>query len=244
MKFLEAKSEYIHSWYLLIMSGFGLIFLLASKTLFLNLILAIFLLFFYIKNGLTYKVMFKLMMYAFIFALMFLLLNLIYPSNELKVGEQITLLGFIFYKKALIHGMNNCARLFMLSLISMCSTYSIIYTKVILHLIIHKGLKVVMGYPLLIALNSIILFKDEFERIRLSAKFRGLGWWDRIFTLFPLLVFAIRHSQRGSLSLVTRGLNPNKNFYFGYNLVPSDGRWLRLFFVVYFCLVAMIIYLR
>ena len=244
MKFLEAKAEYIHSWYLLIMSGMGLLFLLASKILLLNFLMASILLFFYKKNGLSYIVLIKLMIYALIFASMFLVLNLLYPGAEFKVGEQISFLGFVIYKKALIHGLYNCARLFMLSLVSMSSTYSITYTKVILHLIIHKGLKVVMGYPLLIALNSIILFKDEFERIRLSAKFRGLGWWDRIFTLFPLLVFAIRHSQRGSLSLVTRGLNPNKSFYFGYNLVPNDRKWLRSFIVVYICLVATAFYIR
>ena len=244
MKFLEAKKEYIHSWYLLIMSVFGLIFLLASKTLPLNLLMAGFLLFLYKKNGLQNKVIIRLMIYALFFSSMFLFLNLLYPGEKLKVGEQITLVQFTFYKAALMNGLINFARLFMLSFISMCSTYAIIYTKVILHLIIHKGLKVVMGYPLLIALNSILLFKDEFDRIRLSAKFRGLGWWDRLFVLFPLLVFAIRHSQRGSLSLVTRGLNPNKSFYFGYDLVPSDRKWLRSFFLMFICLVAIAIYFR
>jgi energy-coupling factor transporter transmembrane protein EcfT len=175
---------------------------------------------------------------------LFLFLNLLYPGEKLKVGEQLSLGNFTFYKAALQNGLINFARLFMLSLVSMSSTYAIIYTKVILYLIIHKGLKVVMGYPLLIALNSILLFKEEFDRIRLSAKFRGLGWWDRLFVLFPLLVFAIRHSQRGSLSLVTRGLNPNKSFYFGYEIVPNDRKWLRLFFMMFICLVAMAIYFR
>lgn len=244
MKFLEAKNEYIHSWYLLIMSGFGLVFLLASTTLPLNLLMASFLLFLYKKNGLKNIVMFRLMAYALVFSSMFLFLNLLYPGEKLKIGEQITLGSFTFYKAALMNGLINFARLFMLSLVSMCSTYSIIYTKVILHLIIHKGLKVVMGYPLLIALNSILLFKEEFNRIKLSARFRGLGWWDRIFVLFPLLVFAIRHSQRGSLSLVTRGLNPNKSFYFGYDIVPSDRKWLRFFFFMFICLVAIAIYFR
>ena len=159
MKFLEAKNEYIHSWYLLIMSGFGLVFLLASTTLPLNLLMASFLLFLYKKNGLKNIVMFRLMAYALVFSSMFLFLNLLYPGEKLKIGEQITLGSFTFYKAALMNGLINFARLFMLSLVSMCSTYSIIYTKVILHLIIHKGLKVVMGYPLLIALNSILLFK-------------------------------------------------------------------------------------
>jgi len=244
MKFLEGRKEYIHSWYLLIMSAFSLIFLLASKTLPLNLLLSCFLVFLYKKNGLSNKTMFRLMIFALFFSSVFLFLNLLYPGEKLKVGEQIVLGSFTFYKAALMNGLINFARLFMLSFVSMCSSYAIIYTKVILYLIIHKGLKVVMGYPLLIALNSILLFKEEFDRIRLSARFRGLGWWDRIFVLFPLLVFAIRHSQRGSLSLVTRGLNPNKSFYFGYELVPSDRKWLRSFFLMFICLVAIAIYFR
>ncbi|MBC7430345.1 MAG: hypothetical protein H7336_17155 [Bacteriovorax sp.] len=229
MKFLEPKQEFIHSWYLLIMSFFGLIFLLASTVLPLNLLMALFLLYLYKKNGLQNSTLLKLGLFAFSFAVLFLFLNLLYPSKNLQVGEQLTIVTKTFYKAALLNGLNNFIRLFLLSLVSMSSTYAISYTKVILHLIIHKGLKVFMGYPLLIALNSILLFKEEFNRIRLSARFRGLGWWDRVFILFPLLVFAIRHSQRGSLSLVTRGLNPNKSFYFGYDLSASDRNWLRLF---------------
>lgn len=244
MKFLETKKEFIHSWYLLIMSMVGLIFLLASKTLALNFFMAGFLLYLYMKNGLPVSVLTKLVVFAFIFSSVFLFLNLLYPSTKLQVGEQISLGNFTFYKAALMNGLINFSRLFMLSLVSMCSTYAIIYTKVILYLIIHKGLKVIMGYPLLIALNSILLFKEEFDRIRLSARFRGLGWWDRLFVLFPLLVFAIRHSQRGSLSLVTRGLNPNKSFYFGYDIVPSDRKWLRSFSLMFISMVAIAIYFR
>lgn len=244
MKFLETKKEFIHSWYLLIMSLFGLVFLLASRTLPLNIFMAGFLLYLYKKNGLPNKVLFRLSVFALIFSSMFLFLNLLYPGEKLQVGEQISIGQFTFYKAALMNGLINFARLFMLSLVSMCSTYAIVYTKVILYLIIHKGLKVIMGYPLLIALNSILLFKEEFDRIRLSARFRGLGWWDRLFVLFPLLVFAIRHSQRGSLSLVTRGLNPNKSFYFGYDIVPNDRKWLRVFFLMFICAVAIAIYFR
>ena len=244
VKFLEPKKEYIHSWYLFIMTFFGLIFLLSSSVLPLNLIVAAFLMFLYKKNGLRAHTILKLTAFAFSFSFFFLLLNLLYPNEKLRVGEQLVFQNFTFYKVALESGLRTFGRLFLLSLVSMSSTFAITYTKVILYLIIHKGLKVFMGYPLLIAMNSIVLFKEEFDRIRLSAKFRGLGWWDRLFVLFPLLVFAIRHSQRGSLSLVTRGLNPNKSFYFGYALVPSDRKWLSLFFLGLMIVVAIAFYFR
>jgi energy-coupling factor transporter transmembrane protein EcfT len=226
------------------MSFLGMIFLLASNVLLLNFIMACILIYFYSKNGLQNKTLFKICTFAFSFSFMFLLLNILYPGEKLKIGDQYLIGNFSFYEAALLNGLKNFARLFLLSLVSMSSIYAIIYTKVILFLIIHKGLKVFMGYPLLIALNSILLFKEEFERIRLSARFRGLGWWDRIFTLFPLLIFAIRHSQRGSLSLVTRGLNPNKSFYFGYDLVTHDRSIIRYFYLAFVCMVAAAIYFR
>lgn len=242
MKFLESKPEFIHSWYLLIMSSFGLIFLLASNALPLNLFMAIFLIYLYKNNGLQNKTLFKLAVFSFSFAFIFLVLNLLYPGKKLQAGAIYTIEGFSFYEAALHNGLKNFSRLFLLSLVSMSSIYAIVYTKVILYLIIHKGLKVFMGYPLLIALNSILLFKEEFDRIRLSAKFRGLGFLDRLFTLFPLLVFAIRHSQRGSLSLVTRGLNPKKSFYFGYDLTASDKKILRYYLLFLVCLTILAIY--
>lgn len=226
------------------MSGLGLVFLLTSTVLSLNFLLTVCLLFLYRKNGLTNSVLLRLMAYAMFFSSMFLLLNILYPSEKLKTGEFVSLGKFVFYQASLVNGLINFSRLFMLSLVSMSSTYAIVYTKVILYLIIHKGLKVVIGYPLLIALNSILLFKEEFDRIRLSTKLRNLGWWDRLFILFPLLIFAIRHSQRGSLSLVTRGLNPNKSFYFGYDIRPSDLKYLRSFLFMFMCLVAIAIYIR
>ncbi len=244
MKFLESRPEFIHSWYLFIMTMLTLVFLLASSVLPANLVLSLFILYLFRKNGLKNKTLIKLAVFAFFFSSMFLLLNMLYPSEKYRSGAEVILLGKSFYKAALLNGLHNFSRLFMLSLISMSSTFAITYTKMILYLVIHKGLKVFMGYPLLIALNSILMFKEEFDRIRLSARFRGLGWWDRLFVLFPLLVFAIRHSQRGSLSLVTRGLNPNKSFYFGYDIVPSDRKWMRLFFLMFICLVAIAIYFR
>ena len=244
MKFLEPKAEFIHSWYLLVMSAFGLMFLLASSVLPLNFLMAALLIYLYKKNGLQNTALLKLAGVSFSFSFLLLLLNVIYPGEKLQNGPLLYLGDFAFYQLALINGLKNFTRLFLLTLVSMSSVYAIIYTKVILYLVIHKGLKVFMGYPLLIALNSILLFKEEFERIRLSARFRGLGLWDRFFTLFPLLVFAIRHSQRGSLSLVTRGLNPNKSFYFGYDLGASDRRILRSFMIVFVCMVAIAIYFR
>jgi energy-coupling factor transporter transmembrane protein EcfT len=74
-------------------------------------------------------------------------------------------------------------------------------------------LKVVWGYSMLLSMNSLSLLKKEQERIAFNAKLRGLKWHQRYLTFFPLLVFAIRHSERGAMALVTRGISPDKEFY-------------------------------
>lgn len=249
MSFLDSQKnkhdhEFIHSWYLLIISFLSLLFLLVSSNNISNLVLTILTLAFYFNNKLSPKTFSKLITYAAFFSFSFFLLSMLYTSESYKTGITYNFLNFTFYEGAIANASKNFSRLFFLTLVSMSSTHAINYSKVILYLIIHWGLKVFWGYPLLIALNSILLFKEEFDRIRISAKFRGLGWWDRLFILFPLLVFAIRHSQRGSLSLVTRGLSPSKGFYFTYALRSRDRIILGLYLLVYICLMAIGFYYR
>lgn len=218
--------EYLHSWYLLLVTFFTLLFLLMNRNLFLDLPLVMVIFYFYFKNGLKIIKFKRLFFYAFIFSFGLFLLSILYPSKQLKSEDIHQLL-------------KSMTRLFLVSLVSMSSGSVINYTKVVLHLIVHKGLKLFWGYPILLAMNSIALFKIEFERIRMNAKLRGLPWRDQLFLFFPLLVFAIRHSQRGALSLVTRGLNHKKSFYFSYDLSELDKLRLRLFLLVYFLLVVI-----
>ncbi len=240
--------EFIHSWYLLIICFLSLIFLLISSNHYSNTVLTAVVYFLFFKNKLSIKQFFKLLVYAFTFSFMFFLLTLLYTNDTYQTGvvHKVSFLHFYFsvYEASLNKALLIFYRLFFLTIVSMGSSQVINYTKVILYLVIHWGLKVFWGYPLLIALNSILLFKDEFERIKLSARFRGLGWIDRIFLFFPLLVFAIRHSQRGSLSLVTRGLNPHKSFYFTYALRLRDRMIMVGFFLCYVSLVAIMFTFR
>lgn len=236
--------EYIHSWYLLLITVWTLIFLLINRNLLLDIPLAIAVFYFYFKNGLPLLKARRLFGYAFFFSISFFLLNLLYPSRGLRSGEVYHFFQIDIYKAALFSALNTMARLFLVSLISMASGAVINYSKVVLYLIVHKGLKLFWGYPILLAMNSIALFKVELERIRINAKLRGLPWLDQLSLFFPLLVFAIRHSQRGALSLVTRGLNEEKSFYFSYDLNPGDRLRLILFFILYFLTVGIAIFFR
>lgn len=236
--------EYIHSWYLLVITFFTLFFLLINRNLFLDLPLVIVTFYFYFKNGLVLSKFRRLFLYAFFFSFGLFLLNILYPSKDLMTGEIYQLSRLVIYQASLLKASSSMIRLFLVSLLSMSSGVVINYTKVVLHLIVHKGLKLFWGYPILLAMNSIALFKEEFERIRINAKLRDLPWQDQLSLFFPLLVFAIRHSQRGALSLVTRGLNHQKSFYFSYDLSDQDRYRLRLFLLVYLFVVGIAIFFR
>ncbi|MDD4975237.1 MAG: energy-coupling factor transporter transmembrane component T [Bacteriovorax sp.] len=236
--------EYLHSWYLLLVTFFTLFFLLSNRNLFLDLPIVVVTFYFYFKNGLTLSKFKRLFLYAFIFSFGLFFLNILYPSKELKTGEVYQISRFVIYQAVWTKALSSMIRLFLVSFLSMSSGAVIDYTKVVLHLIVHKGLKLFWGYPILLAMNSIALFKEEFERIRINAKLRELPWQDQLSLFFPLLVFAIRHSQRGALSLVTRGLNHQKSFYFSYDLSALDRSRLKLFLLAYLLLVGIAIFFR
>lgn len=217
------KEEFLHSWYVLIITFFSLLFLLINRGFALDFILSAVVFFIYFKNGLEFSKFRKLFFYAFVFSFSIFVLNILHPAKDFSTNKA--------FKTML--------RLFLVSLLSMTSGSIIDYTKVILHLIVHKGLRLFWGYPMLLAMNSISLFKKEYERIKINAKLRGLPFKDRLSIFFPLLVFAIRHSQRGALSLVTRGLNQEKSFYFSYDVSVKDKKRLFSFWLFYFGLVSM-----
>lgn len=217
------REEYFHSWYLLIVTFLVVLFLLINRNLYLNIPLILFAFVLFFRNGLKLKKFLRFFIYAALFSLSFFLLSRIHPGKEASMEKSI----------------QTMIRLLTVTLVSMSSGSVINYTNVVLHLIVHKGLKIFWGYPLLLALNSIALFKEEYDRIKINAKLRELPFLDQLVLFFPLLVFAIRHSQRGALSLVTRGLNKEKSFYFRYDVAWHDKTILFSFWMLYFLLVGV-----
>jgi hypothetical protein len=236
--------EYIHSWYLLLITLFSLLFLLINRHLIFDLPIVVVSFFYFFKNGFLLSRLAKVSLYAFIFSFGFFALSILYPAKELRTGNIFHLYQFQFYQASIEQAFGTFIRLFFISTVSMSSGIVINYTKVILHLIVHKGLKLLWGYPMLLAMNSIVLFKHEYERIQINAKLRDLPFKDRIILFFPLLVFAIRHSQRGALALVTRGLNDKKSFYFSYDLSNLDRLRLLGYLSIYFFIVCIAIFFR
>lgn len=227
------REEYIHSWYLLLMTFCSLVLVLINKNIYINLLIIVFCLFFYFKNNLKLTTFVKVLSYAFVFSLTFFALNIIHHDSLLLLSE----------REMVERSLRVMNKVFLVSLLSMTSAVVIDYSKVLLYLMAQKKIKIFIGYPLLLAMNSIALFKDEHDRIKINAKQRELPFKDRLNIFFPLLVFAIRHSQRGALSLVSRGLNEEKNFYNNYEIRINDKINMIVFFAFYLVLVAVAIFL-
>jgi hypothetical protein len=238
----EKSHEYIHSWIVFAMTFFTLLFLFFNKKFLFDLPLILFMMIVFLKNRLSLKNVSRIFFYSFIFSFSFFLISVLFPAKSLQTGASFDIYGFSLSKMILAGALKTMIRLFLISFFSMTSATTIDYTKVILYLISEKGLSVFWGYPMLLALNSISLFKKEFERIRINARLRNLPFKDKFVVFFPMLVFAIRHSQRGAISLVTRGLNEQKSFYYHYGLTQFDKLVLFLFSFAYLALLALIIF--
>ncbi|MCX8058448.1 MAG: energy-coupling factor transporter transmembrane protein EcfT [Spirochaetes bacterium] len=166
--------------------------------------------------GLKISNFIKISLFLFPITSTIILMNIIYPNIEaLNNTEKIKFLNFYFYKEALYNGIVIFIKLFGIGAISISSILIIDIYELFYILMQNFGLSKKIAYPFFISLNSISHVKDEYERIILLRKLRKIRKFN-IFTLFlPILVFAIRFSERSSMALVAKGFNENvNNFYF------------------------------
>ncbi|TDR32843.1 energy-coupling factor transporter transmembrane component T family protein [Hydromonas duriensis] len=89
--------------------------------------------------------------------------------------------------------------------------------------LLQKGwLSMQIAYATMVGVGSIDLMRAEVRRISLNARLRGLNWRQRFLQWLPLLVFALRHAQRGAMSLRARGLSDRKSFYYDYQATRTQ----------------------
>ncbi len=228
-----------NSWYIFIIAILGISFFIFIKNLGLYLLMSfvlISILFFYqlkIKDAL------RIFLYSGLFALSYGVTLLIFPAKSIMNGQVFTLFNYEIYKAVWDAAIILTFRVLFVSFFSLTSFLVMDFEKMFVHFMSQKILSVRWGYPILIGMNSINLLKSEFERIKINARMRGLKKREFPRLFFTLLVFAIKHSERGSLSLITRGINEKKLFYF--NLVPTvqDKLILVLFIFFYFTVVSV-----
>lgn len=193
-------------------------------------------LFFY---GLNVKESVRIFLYSALFSLVYGVTIILFPSKDLMIGQVITIFNYEIFKSVWSAAVILSSRVLLVSFFSLTSFMVLDFEKMMIHFMSQKFVSVKWGYPILIGMNSINLIKNEFERIKINAQMRGLSKKDFPRLFFTLLVFSIKHSERGALSLITRGLSERKYFYF--NLVPTvqDKLILVLFLFFYFTLVSV-----
>lgn len=168
---------------------------------------------FSILMGLKIKNALQIILITFLFSYSVFLLFLFFPGHEYKTGGNITILGFTFFKKAFEHALSNWLRLWAISLFSLSSAKVLDGEELILYGMQRNVISKRLGYSLLMGLNSISGFVDEWKQVSLNLKLRGIKTTNPFKRIFPLLVYAFRSSLRGAMALRARGLKETKTFY-------------------------------
>lgn len=239
---LSSFDERIHSVIIVTMTLISIFFFFFVKNIGALIPLFLFLNFVFFINGLKLKKWGQVLIVSILFSAFCTFLPLFFPNPLLDVPPYLTILFFkiprnIFEIQKLIF-----YRLILLSSISMGMIYVVNFEKVIIFFMRHKILSAKWGYSLLLAFNSIGSMNAEIEKIQINAQFRNIPFLERMNLIFPLLVYAIRHADRGSMALVTRGLSEDKDFYFDTFIRNADKKISILFlFVIIFTVVMIFI---
>lgn len=171
--------------------------------------------FFYL--GLSLLHFLKVVIYTLGFAAFYLLMMLLFPGGDsFFYGKQLlavfSSVDFLTSKEFTVF-----QRLFFVSTISVCALTVIRIEVVLLALAQKNRISVMFVYPLLFALSSITLLKHKYELYVFNARLRKLKGFLLPRLLFQFLVFVLRFSESGALSLIARGLSPQKKSYYDFN---------------------------
>jgi energy-coupling factor transporter transmembrane protein EcfT len=239
---LNQFDEKVHSIALLTISLFSYLSFFLSGSTFCMYLLLVMLTFIFLYSGLSIKKVCLFLFGSILFSLSYSLMVLSFPNKELLVEPIYHWWILTLSKKMLLNQLVFFNRVTCVAMLSISSVTLINYEKVLIYLMKRKWLRVNFGYPVLLSLNSIGLLKSEFEKIRINAKFRNIPWRKRIDILFPILVFSIRHAERGAMSLITRGISEKKEFYFDVEVKRSDIILVLSFLIVYLSLAGLYLY--
>jgi len=160
---------------------------------------------YFLYLGLPFWHLIKVSLYTLAFTGIYLLLVLLFPNPDRAFDASV----FI--------------RLFFVSTLSVSSLAVIHGEVILLYLAQQKKFPVMLVYPLLFSLSSIGLFKQKFELYRLNHRLRETKGWVLPKMLFQFLVFTLRFSESGALSLIARGLSENKLYYYDFSINKNDS---------------------
>lgn len=156
------------------------------------------------------------------------------PSTKFLDGEYVNIFGIKVFNDLIKSQSIVFYRVTVLTFVSFSSMRVIKFEKVIIFLMQNGYFSKRLGYPLILSINSVKKIRQEFNQIRINAKMRNLGVFAQWNIFIPLLVFAIRHGDRGAQSLITRGLNEDKLFYYRTEIDLKSKLVFILFFLLLF----------
>lgn len=160
--------------------------------------------------GMGFKRYLKLLLLVLLFSLSLFVLNFLYSTLQLAIY--------------------NFVRAILLTFVSVSASFIVDFEWLLLFLMSKRWLSPSKGYPIFAAINAIEHLKEEKKRLDHLAKMRGLtGLRHQFRIILPLLVFAVRHSQRSATAMIARGLNDHKIFYYDYSIKLSDWYFAAFF---------------
>lgn len=163
--------------------------------------------------GLKWKKAVFIFFLTLVFSLSVFFLFLFFPDKRFFTGDFYQFLGFTFYSGVVENALKNWLRLWSISLCSISTASVLNSEELIFYWMQEKGVPKKLGYSMLMALNSINSFKEEWLKISRNLKMRKLNHLNFVARLFPIMVHSFRVSLRGAMSLRARGLVENKVFY-------------------------------
>ena len=164
-------------------------------------------------QGTTIRFALQSLVLAFALSFSVWLLNVLYPDAHLSAAAVST------------NAQNTALKIWSLTWVALLSSRMTHAHDIIAYALQRGQLSLTIAYASLVGLGSMLLLRAEMRRISLNAKLRGLSWRQRFLQWLPLLVFALRHAQRGAMSLRARGLLQHKSFYYDYQ--STRGQQLR-----------------
>lgn len=160
--------------------------------------------------GLPFLRLLKISLYTLSFTAIYLLMVVLFPNPDRAFDIAVFL------------------RLFFVSTLSV-SSLAVIYGEVVLlYLAQQKKFPVMLIYPLLFSVSSIGLFKQKFELYKLNHHLRKTQGWILPKILFQFLVFTLRFSESGALSLIARGLSESKLYYYDFSIKNYKSQGFRV----------------
>ena len=108
--------------------------------------------------------------------------------------------------------LNLVLRMLAISISSILLFAAINFEELILYFMQRCRLPVILGYPLISAINTFKNFKDEYIRVNNAYLMRYAKRFTSYKIIYPLLISATRYAFSNGLSMQCRGLNKDKTF--------------------------------